>query len=214
MIYLIGGPPKCGKTTLAKKLSSTLKIPRISTDALQSVVQAYTPKAQIAKKFPWNVRRQQTKRINDLAYNKFTAREIIRCYRTQAQSVFKAIEMLAISELADGNDLIIEGYHVEPALIEKLRKKYGSKDIRGIFLVKTDTLQFAENIVKTNTPNDWIIARTINVKTYVKIAQMICQYCKIIEAEAERRDLEVLNMDQHFNAKINEAIGWLKKQTK
>ena len=44
MIYLIGGPPKCGKTTLAKKLAGKYQIPWISADTLQNIVWAYTPK--------------------------------------------------------------------------------------------------------------------------------------------------------------------------
>ncbi len=38
MIYLIGGPPRCGKTTLAKEMSKKLEIPWISSDALEVVV--------------------------------------------------------------------------------------------------------------------------------------------------------------------------------
>jgi len=210
MIYLIGGSPKCGKTTLAKKLSRSLGISWISTDSLQSVVQAYTNKKDIPKKFPWNVRRKETKRINDIAYDAFSADEIIKYYRTQAKSVFMAIEMMAICEISDGNDLIIEGYHIEPSLVIKLRKKYGRKNVRGVFLVKTDVKKFVQNIAKTSTPNDWIIARTKNKDTYVKIAEMICKYGKIFSNNAEKKGLTVFNMDDNFNDKIDSAIAHLK----
>ena len=210
MIYLIGGPPKCGKTTLAKKLSHILKIPWISTDSLQSVVQAYTNKNDIPKKFPWSVRRKETKRINDIAYNTFSANEIIKFYRTQAKSVFMAIEMMTICEITDGNDLIIEGYHIEPSLVAKLRKKYGKKNVCGVFLVKTDTKKFVQDIVKTSTPNDWIISKTKNKETYLKIAEMICEYGKFFGNEAEKNRLAVFNMDDNFNDKIDSAVTLLK----
>ncbi|OGF22453.1 hypothetical protein A2Y83_04145 [Candidatus Falkowbacteria bacterium RBG_13_39_14] len=44
MIYLIGGPPRCGKTTLAKEMSKKLRIPWVSTDALEVVTRAYVDK--------------------------------------------------------------------------------------------------------------------------------------------------------------------------
>ena len=41
MIYLIGGPPKCGKTTLAKKMAKKLHIQWIAADTLQVVARKY-----------------------------------------------------------------------------------------------------------------------------------------------------------------------------
>ena len=35
MIYLIGGPPRCGKTTVASKLSLDTGIPWVSTDTIE-----------------------------------------------------------------------------------------------------------------------------------------------------------------------------------
>lgn len=37
MIYLIGGPPKCGKTTLAKQLAKKLGIQWVATDTLEVI---------------------------------------------------------------------------------------------------------------------------------------------------------------------------------
>jgi 2-phosphoglycerate kinase len=211
MIYLIGGPPKCGKTTLAKKLSVLLKIPWISTDSLQSIVQAYTNKKDIPKQFPWSFQRKKTKGINDVAYNTFSAEEIIKFYKTQAKSVFIAVEMMTICEITDGNNLIIEGYHIEPSLVTKLQKKYGKQNVLGIFLVKTDTKKFIRDITKTSTPNDWIIARTKNKEVYLKIAEMICKYGKFFGDEAKKNKLAYFNMDNNFNDKINSVIIYLKK---
>jgi len=209
MIYLIGGPSKCGKTTLSKKLSLALKMPRISTDSLQSVVYGYTDKKDIAKKFPWGAIRRQTKRSNDAAYHKYTAKQIVAAYRAQAKSTFKAIEMMAVSEITDGNDLIIEGYHIEPRLAAVLSKKYPEK-IKSIFLIKNDEAKFVRDIKKTSTPNDWIINRTKDAKTYSLIAKMICEYGKFFENEAKKRNLKVINMDDNFNKRINEIVKILK----
>ena len=205
MIYLIGGPPKCGKTTLAKKLSKAKGIPWVSTDTLQNVFLPYLSKKDAAKLFPTS---RQRGKSNDEKYNKFTSKEIISAYRKQAKTCFKAIDMFAVSEITDGNDYIIEGYHIEPEVAMNLQNKYKGK-IKSIFLGKTDEEKFIANIRKSSTPNDWIIARTKNQDTYKKIAKMICGYSKIFEKEAIKSKRRFLNMDDNFEMQIKSAINYL-----
>lgn len=205
MIYLIGGPPKCGKTTLAKKLSKTFEIPWVSTDTLGCAIKPYIDKKVLLKKFPASFQRGKN---NDEKYSKYSSDEIIKAYQQQAKTVYRAIDMFAICELTDGNDFIIEGYHIEPELVNELNSKYPNK-IKSIFLIKSDKEKFISNIKKTTTPNDWIIARTNNEETYQKIAEMICEYGNIFEKEAKKYGFKVLDMDMDFNNKINEAINYL-----
>lgn len=205
MIYLIGGPPKCGKTTLAKTLSKSLGIPWVSTDTLQCVIKPYMNKEDFSKKFPTSCQRGKD---NDEKYSKFSSREIIDTYRQQAKTVYEAIDMFAVCELTDGNDFIIEGYHIEPELVAELNLKYPEK-IKSIFLVKSDKEKFICDIKKSTTPNDWIIARTNKNETYQKIANMICEYGNFFEKESEKYGFKALNMDNDFDNQIKEAIDYL-----
>jgi 2-phosphoglycerate kinase len=205
MIYLIGGPPKCGKTTLAKTLAKLLGIPWVSTDTLQSVIKPYMNKADFSKKFPASYQRGND---NDEKYSKFSSREIIEAYQQQAKTVYEAINMFAACELTDGNDFIIEGYHVEPKLVAELNLKYPEK-IRSIFLVKADKEKFISDIKRSTTPNDWIIARTNNEETYQKIANMVCEYGNFFEKESEMYGFKVLNLDDDFDNHIKEASNYL-----
>lgn len=203
MIYLIGGPPKCGKTTLAKKLSKSKKIPWISTDTLQCVIEPYMNKRDYSKNFPTHCQRGKN---NDEKYSKYSSDKIIKAYREQAKTSYQAIDMFTICEITDGNDFILEGYHIEPSLVAKLSLKYPGK-IKSLFLVKTNEKKFIRDIEKSTTPNDWIIARTKNNKTYFKIANMICKYGNIIEKESKKYRLKVLNTENDFEKKINLAIN-------
>jgi 2-phosphoglycerate kinase len=205
MIYLIGGPPKCGKTTLAKRLSKTKHIPWVSTDTLQSVINPYINEEDHAAKFPTTAQRESS---NDEKYSKYSTDEIIQAYQQQAKTVYQAIDMFALCEMTDGNDFIIEGYHVEPELVAELNAKYSDK-IRSIFLVKLDEEKFVRDIQKSRTPNDWIIARTEKEETYGKIAKMICEYGKHFKTEAKKHCLKVQDMDHDFEGQISEAIQYL-----
>jgi 2-phosphoglycerate kinase len=208
MIYLIGGPPKCGKTTLAKMMLKKFGIPWISTDTLQNVGWVYFSKKDKKSKFP---SKQLKVKNNDEKYKKYSIKEIITAYIKQANTAYKAVDMFALCEIKDGNDYIIEGYHIEPKLAYELIKKYGTKNIRPVFLVKSDQNKFIKDIKKSTTPNDWILARTKNIATYAKIAEMVCEYSKYFKRKVKKYNYKVYNTDKNFNKQLNKAIRYLKK---
>lgn len=205
MIYLIGGPPKCGKTTLAKYLSKKHGIPWVSTDTLQNVIKPYVSQGSLAELFPANFQREES---NDIKFEKYSSEEIISAYQQQAKTVYDAIDMFCVSEITDGNNFVIEGYHVEPELLKQLIEKY-SHNIKGIFLTKFDEQKFILNIKKSETPNDWILARTFNDNTYDKISKMICSYSIFFKREAEKYGFYALDMDDDFERKIEMAENYL-----
>ena len=211
MIYLIGGPPKCGKTTLAKKVANKFKIPWISTDTLHSIVQGNTKKEELAKKFPYAIIKKKLGSSTDKIYKNYTSRQVISWYRTAAKSLAKAIDTFIICEITDGHDYVIEGLHIEPRLASQLQKKYGSKNIRVIFLTKTNADKFMKNFKKSTTHNDWILTRTKKEETFPKISKMICDYGKIIEKEAKKYKLKMVNTDDQFITKMKEVLKYLQE---
>jgi hypothetical protein len=48
MIYLIGGPPRCGKSTLSKSIMATRHIPIVSTDLVRGVLAPLLPELHSA----------------------------------------------------------------------------------------------------------------------------------------------------------------------
>ena len=169
-------------------------------------------KKDIAKKFPWSTIRIKikTKRSNDIAYTNYTSKEIVKLYTAQAKATYDAIDMVSISEITDGNDYIIEGYQIEPQLVNNLMKKYGKENFRCVFLIKKDVNKFIEGIKKSTTPNDWIIACTENESTYHKIAKMISEYGNFFEKESKKYGLQVFNMDDDFKGKLDEIESYLR----
>lgn len=208
MIYLVGGPPRCGKTTLAKIMSKKIGIPWISTDMLEVVTGKYMSKTQWDKTHPYSVLRRNY-RGNDNFYGQLPAQKIMDVIKKQARPTFPAIDMATISEINDGNDYIIEGYHIDPGVACKLIKKYGAKNIKAIFLVKFNAEKFAIDVHKSTTPNDWLIGGTKHQETFIKVGKMISLYSKYFESGAKMHNLKLLCMDNNFENKILEGIKYL-----
>ncbi len=211
MIYLIGGPPKCGKTTLAKKLSKHLGIPWVASDTLQVVamdyVWKYAPK-MFDELYPHCAMKGET---NDETYAFISPKQIAKNYIKQAKASYAAIDMFSICEIKDGNDYVIEGYHVTPQLAARLIKKYGREHFRVLFLVKSDGEKFVRDVGKSSTPNDWILAKTQKKETLHKIAEMVNHYGQFFGREAKRYGFKVLNMDDDFGKQLKKAIELLTK---
>ncbi len=199
MVYLIGGPPKCGKTTLAKKLAGKYRIPWISADTLQNIVWAYTPKRKRPALFPHRYLRAGS---NDAFYSGHSARKIIQNYIAQGKSTYSAISMMVETSLADKEDFIVEGYQVTPEIVDRIFKKFGKERLRAVFLVRHDEAKFIRDIHKSTTPNDWILRKTKNHATYGKIAKMINAYSHYFEKEAQKYGFKVFNMDDDFKKQL------------
>lgn len=208
MIYLIGGPPRCGKTTLAKSMAKKFGIPWISTDMLEVVSGEYMTQAQWNKTHPYSLLRRKH-RSNDAFYGALSSREIVSVLRRQAKPTAVAIGMAVACEINDGNDYIIEGYHVEPSLAESLVKKYGKKNVRAVFVVKHDPAAFARDVRKSTTPNDWLILGTKREETFLRVGEMVSLFSGIVEREAKRRGFRVCVMDERFEEKVAEEAALL-----
>lgn len=166
-------------------------------------------KNEIVKKFPLTIARKIYKN-NDDFYNKYSAKEIVELYTAQAKTCYDAIDMFLVCEITDGNDYIIEGYQVEPKLVIKLQKQYGKQNIRGIFLGRNDVENLVGDFKKSTTPNDWILAKTKDAKTYSKIAEMIVKYGKYFEFQAIKFGFKVFKINDDFESKLNEIENYLK----
>ncbi len=146
---------------------------------------------------------------NDEKYTKLSSSEVIEAYRQQAMTLCPAIEAFVASEVADENDYILEGYHIEPSLINKLFLRFNGK-VRGMIVVKKDASAFLDNITNSTTPNDWILTKTKDgASTFPKVATMVAEYSSQLENEAKQQNVEVLCVDKDFDRHIQEATTYL-----
>lgn len=209
MIYLIGGPPRCGKTTVANKLSIDTGIPWVSTDTIEGMVKPYIDKADIARLFPIDTIRENTS-SNEEMYNNNSATDIIRAYTAQGAITQPAIEGLIAYTLGDGHNIIIEGYHLAPKFIKEMIDQYGEKKIKAVIVTKQKSEDFINNILLDQSESCWVKNKSKNNKIYPKIANMLSQYSDKITKETNKYNLRIIEYKGDFIEQTNRAVKTLK----
>jgi hypothetical protein len=129
MVYLIGGPPRCGKSVLARRLTTDCAIPFISTDLIWAVVEMSQPE--------WRTPMQKgPDRIP-------AAAKMFEPY------LERAITFLRPARQPCG----IEGEVIAPETAARLSSEY---DLRVVFLVRLSAT--AADIADSRGPNPWLEA--------------------------------------------------------
>lgn len=206
-LILIGGVPRTGKTTLAKKIAINLGISWISTDTLESIAHSYTPEEQRDARFPKSVMRRNTNRSNDEFYTTYSIAEIIDSYEKQAETVGVAIEALTKYADKEGWGYVIEGYHVTPTVLTKLR----AADImfNSVILVNSDPVQAIERSRQSDVENDWVRDNTKDEGTYTKIGEGIQEHSRRLIADCTESDIAYVDMSDNFENRTDEVYKLL-----
>jgi 2-phosphoglycerate kinase len=208
MIYLIGGTPRSGKTTVAKKLAASLGVSWISADTLEGLAKHFTSTKEFAKKFPINILRKKTQNSNDLMYSKYTAEQIKKAYVEQAKSSWRVIETLIDYLIGEDQDYIIEGYQIAPKFVARLQKRF-CNTIKCVFLTRHSVEIIIKDAKKSTAHNDWFITKTKDVTTYPKIALMLSKYGDYIKKEAKKYNFTSFNVDVDFTKTLDLVISKL-----
>jgi 2-phosphoglycerate kinase len=122
LIFLIGGTAGCGKSTTATMLASRLDIVRTqSTDMLREVMRTMIPKQLMpvlhtSSFTAWTALPGQPESISEVPDSL-----LIHGYRSQADLLSVAIEAVIQRALRERVSLILEGVHIHPAFVEKLK---------------------------------------------------------------------------------------------
>jgi hypothetical protein len=230
VIYLIGGPPRCGKTTLACRLAQRTGASCVSLDAIQSVVYHYlsdTERVVTHPLFP--------EATIEARYAAHTADEIIANYQMRARSIWPAIHVLIHFALAADQNVILEGYHLEPRFCQEFMSPDSSfaqpstawsmyqammvqrgtgyalrhaddPRIKAVFLYREDVDTIATSLTHVTASGDWL-GRQMNTKlTLRRIARMVSQYSHYIRTEANQNGGMAINMDRDFEQQIEQII--------
>ena len=206
MIYLIGGPPRCGKTTLAEALAKKTFVPYFTLDHVTSVIAPYISEQEYATRLPLRVARQETNYSNDVFYVRYSTEQIVNFYLCQAGTYWAGIENFIKYAMEDNHDLILEGWQILPHLLHSVVALENRNKLKIIFLYKINVESIVSGLKANIAKNDWVIKNTKDEITFSAIAKMISYFGSYIEKEAKRYNFRSVNMDVDFEQKIEESL--------
>ena len=206
MIYLIGGPPRCGKTTLSAALAKKLQIPYFSIDHIASVIPPYIAPARQDESFPLRALRQKLNNDNDRFFETYSAEEIVGVYQRQAATVWPGVRNFIDYAIEDEHTLILEGWQLLPRFLAEIPAAKRSEDVQIRYLYKVNVEDIVSGLKANDPVNDWVLRHTKDEAGFVRIAQMISCFGKAIERETSELGFEAENMDRDFGEKISELL--------
>jgi len=216
MIYLIGGPPRCGKTTIAKILAKKTKYQWVQINHFRFIVSGYYSNQERCEKFPFSYIKKRVNWDNDIIFNKYTSKELVKYYKIQASTIWPGLRNYCKQLVKERGNAILEGYHIQPNLIYKLLNSNPDlqENIKVVFLYRENIDSIIWGLKKGDPKSDWILRNTRNRETLHKVAKMISEYGKYTKKEAEKYNFQIFNTERHFRWKIIKAIKYLQKVEK
>ena len=206
MIYLIGGPPRVGKTTLAEALAKRTSVPYFTLDHVTSVISPYVPEQEYVTKLPLRVARQETNFSNDLFYARYTTEEIVELYLRQAGTYWPGVESFISYAVEDEHGLILEGWQILPHLLRTVVTPENEDKLKIIFLYKSNVENIASGLKASTAKNDWVIRNTKDESTFLAIAKMVSYFGGYIEKEAKEYNFRSVSTDLDFERKIKASL--------
>ena len=207
MIYLIGGSPRCGKTILAKKISQKEKISWISTDVIYPIVLKSIPKSQIKSKFPQTAMKTPSGKFR---FDVYSPEAMLKAQLVEATTMWPGIKELIYYLINRQQDFIIEGVHLLPKYINKLKRADIWKNIKVIYLVKRNIDNIIKGFPKNKNEYDWMIQTIIgNKERLKKAAKMVQIKSEYFYKETKKYHLKIFNTDTNFVQKLRDSQYYL-----
>lgn len=203
MLYLIGGPPRCGKTLVAKRLAQHTGCSRVPADYLGTAFSNYIPEIERSRRYPVLPER------GDARFARYTAQEIIDHYQTKAETCWPGIRDYAIYSLYDAHDTVLEGFHIEPRFLPELRRECPQFAFQAIFLARSDSERLRDDLTKSVDPEDWVLKNVRQEATYARIADMVVEYSRYFRGEADKYGYPVFEMDENFLDRVEDIAQYL-----
>jgi 2-phosphoglycerate kinase len=200
MIFLLGGPPRVGKSIISSGIRHKCAVSVVSTDTFGAVLEnVLSPEAVpdlfVFGKFHEIPMAERVKLImNDPA-------ELIDYLRRESYIVWKAVEAFIRRENDEGRDILIEGVAILPELMSQL------EDIpHRVVFIGNQGENHKENIKKSaeEGKHDWM--RDANDQYISAFAMFVKRMSVYIEQEAKKYGFEYIEMDKELFGNVTEEV--------
>jgi 2-phosphoglycerate kinase len=190
MIYLLGGPPRVGKSIISKTITADHGVNVVSTDTLGAVLEAVLGPELAPDLFAVS-RLEELTLAERIALMAEDTPERIRCQVREGHAVWKGVEPLVIRESDEHRDVLVEGVAVLPELVRRLH----DVQHRAVF-IGNQGADHSRNIKRAaaENPHDWM--RGASDKYIDAFAIFVAQMSRYVEKEALSCGFEYIEMGQ------------------
>ncbi|MBN2556903.1 MAG: hypothetical protein JXA97_13275 [Anaerolineales bacterium] len=200
MIFLIGGPPRVGKSIISSEIRQKCAVSVVSTDTLAAVLEnVLSPEAApglyVFRKFHAMPLDEQLKlMMQDPA-------ALIDFVRKESQVVWKAAEALIRRENNEGRDVLIEGVAALPELMSQIEEL----PHRAVFIGNQGG-HHKENIKKSAQENEHDWMRGASDEYINAFALFVKRMSAYIEQEARKYGFEYIEMDRAIFGDVTQKV--------
>lgn len=206
MIYLIGGGPRSGKTTVARALSEKIGVPYISTDYFRLVVMPYFKGDKMALNFPYEVMFDQYDSIHEF-FAASGGNDLLEADLKESDVLWEGIEAFLEHMLMSDTDYIVEGIHLLPKFIEKYND---DENVKSVILYKKNVELIFDGLKANQNNDDWIASNIDSDEVLTKAAESLGVYGKYFEdAISKYEGMNGINTEENFFERIDKVISML-----
>jgi 2-phosphoglycerate kinase len=200
MIFLLGGPPRVGKSIISSEIRQKHAVSVVSTDTLSAVLEnVLSPEAApdlfVFGKFHEIPMAERVKLIMK------DPTELIDYVRKESYAVWKAVEAFIRREDDEGRDILIEGVAILPELMSQL------EDIpHRVVFIGNQGGNHKENIKKSAEENEYDWMRDVNDQYIGAFAMFVKRMSGYIEQETKKYGFKYIEMDKKQFGDVTEDV--------
>lgn len=198
-VYLIGGTPRTGKTTLTMRLLHERPMLAASTDAIRYTLRQIVPPSEQPDLFHLGKYTSNDPQRREQLQN--NPMEMIEIQNKESKIVWRSVVDFIHSNLADGFDVLIEGIAVIPELVSQLDCDY------SVIFLGNQSDEHHETILRAAraNENDWMHA--LEDETIKAFATFNQSFSAFIAAEADKYGMSYVEMrDDDFDEAMATAL--------
>jgi len=200
MIFLIGGPPRVGKSIISSEIRQKHAVSVVSTDTLGAVLEnVLSPEAApdlfVFGRFHDMPMAERVKLITK------DPTELIDYVRKESYVVWKAVEAFIRRENDEGRDTLVEGVAILPELMKHLE----GIPHRVVFIGNQGE-NHKENIKKSAEENEYDWMWNVSDQYIGAFAMFVRRMSGFIEQEAKKYGLEYIEMDKELFGDVTEGV--------
>ncbi len=187
MIYLIGGAPRVGKSTIVREFDKSLKGQFVSTDELED------PNQNPSVIF-----------YSDPKKNTLTPSKRIEFVKNEAKQIIPNIIDIIDEAITEHQDIAIEGVHLFPVHVDNFMKKFGKENVKAIFIGSTNTELILEGLVRNTSQNNWL--KDFNREVLKQVAAFTKVFSDYLYSETKKYNLLYKERSNDFQKDMREVI--------